>query len=185
MKSALWLLLETVGSLLATACLLRAFAWWQKLSSRNPIMPFVFAVTDWIVKPLRRILPASRRVDWASLAAALLLAVALACVYSLLMQARSPLQPGILFFAIFWLCKWTVYLLIGVVLLQAVLSWVNPQAPMAPALEQLTRPFLAPIRRVIPLLGGVDLSPLLLILLAQVLLSLLETLLGFALSLVS
>ena len=184
MKSAFWLLLETLGSLLATACLLRAFAWWQKLSSRNPIMPFVFAVTDWIVKPLRRIVPASRRVDWASLVAALLLAIALASVYSLLMRARSPLQLGVLFFAIFWLCKWAVYLLIGVVLLQAVLSWVNPQAPMAPALEQLSRPFLAPIRRFIPLLGGVDLSPLLLILLAQVLLSLLEALLAFALHLV-
>lgn len=178
MMNALWLLLETAGSLLATACLLRAVAWWQQLSPRNPIMQFVIAVTDWIVKPLRRLLPGSRRVDWASLLAALVIAVVLALVYSMAMLGRGPMMGGVLFVALFWLCKWAIYLLIGLVLVQAILSWVNPQAPIAPVIDHLTRPFLAPIRRVVPLIGGVDLSPLVLIVGAQALLMVLESLLS-------
>ncbi len=184
MMSALWLLIETVGSLLATACVLRAVAWSQQLSPRNQLMQFVNAITDWIVKPLRRVLPPSRRVDWASLAAALIVSVLLALIYSMLMLARGPMFGGVLFIALFWLCKWTLYLLIGLVLLQAVLSWVNPQAPVAPVIDHLTRPFLAPIRRVMPLIGGVDLSPLVLIVAAQALLMLLESLLSAVLRLV-
>ncbi|HPU52997.1 MAG TPA: YggT family protein [Burkholderiaceae bacterium] len=176
--SALWLLIETVGSLLATACVLRAVAWSQNLSARNPLMQFVIAITDWIVKPLRRIVPASRRVDWASIAAALILALVLAFFYSVLLLARSPMFGGVFFIALFWLCKWTVYLLIGLLLLQAVLSWVNPHAPIAPVIDALTRPFLAPVRRFIPLIGGVDLSPLVLIVVAQALLMVLESMLS-------
>jgi YggT family protein len=175
MVNALWLLLETAGSLLATACVLRAIAWWQQLSARNPIMQFVLAVTDWIVKPLQRVLPASRRVHWASLAAGLLLALGLSFIYSTLMLARGPMPGGVILVGLFWLGKWTIYLVIGLVLLQAVLSWVNPHAPMAPVVDHLTRGFLGPIRRVVPLIGGVDLSPLLLVVAAQALLMLLES----------
>lgn len=183
MMSALWLLIETVGSLLATACVLRAVAWSQSLSARNPLMQFVIAITDWIVKPLRRIVPASRRVDWASIAAALILSLVLAFFYSVLLLARSPMFGGVFFIALFWLCKWSVYLLIGLLLVQAVLSWVNPQAPIAPVIDLLTRPFLAPVRRFVPLIGGVDLSPLVLIVVAQALLMVLESLLSTVLRL--
>ena len=178
MLNALWLLIETAGSLLATACVLRAVGAWQQLSVRNPIMQFVHAVTDWIVGPLRRILPGSRRLDTASLVAALLLAVALAFIYSALMLSRGPAVGGVLLVALFWLCKWSIYLLIALVLLQAILSWVNPGAPLAPVVEHLTRPFLAPIRRVLPTVGGFDLSPLVLVVVAQALLMVLESGLG-------
>jgi YggT family protein len=80
-------------------------------------------------------------------------------------------NPGaVLFLAVIWLIRWTIWLVIGLVIVQAILSWVNPYAPLAPAIQQLTQPFLAPIRRVVPLVGGVDLSPLVLIVLLQVLL---------------
>jgi len=184
MLNALWLLIETAGSLLATACVLRAVGVWQQLSVRNPIMQFVHAITDWIVAPLRRVVPGSRRVDGASLVAALLLAVALAFIYSALMLSRGPAVGGVLLVALFWLCKWSIYLLIALVLLQAVLSWVNPAAPLAPVVEHLTRPFLAPIRRVLPTVGGFDLSPLALIVVAQALLMVLESVLASLLRLV-
>jgi YggT family protein len=58
----------------------------------------------------------------------------------------------------------------GLVILQAILSWVNPYAPLAPAVQQLTQPILAPFRKIVPLIGGVDLSPLFLVILLQVLL---------------
>lgn len=181
MMNALWMLIETVGSLLASACVLRAIAWSQQLSARNPVMQFVIAVTDWIVKPLRRLIPTSRRLDLASLLAAFLVALVLALAYSSLLLARGPVLGSVVIVAVFWLCKWSIYLVIALVLLQAILSWVNPGAPLTPVIDHLTRPFLAPIRRVLPLIGGVDLSPLVLVLAAQVLLMLLESVLASAL----
>jgi YggT family protein len=72
------------------------------------------------------------------------------------------------------LFRWLLVMLMVMTILQAILSWVNPYAPIAPALEQLTRPFLDPIRRILPLFGGVDLSPLVLLLVVQFLMSLVD-----------
>jgi YggT family protein len=76
----------------------------------------------------------------------------------------------VLLLAAIWLVRWSIWLVVGLVIVQAILSWVNPYAPLAPAIQQLTQPFLAPIRRFVPLVGGVDLSPLVLIIVLQVLL---------------
>ena len=94
-----------------------------------------------------------------------------ALLFFVVLGGVSVPNPGsVLMLAAIWLVRWTVWLVIGLVIIQAILSWVNPYAPLAPAIQQLTQPFLAPIRRVIPLIGGVDLSPLVLIILLQVLL---------------
>ncbi len=177
MSQALWLLLNTVGSLLATACLVRALGHYVSLSPHNPVSQFVVAVTDWLVKPLRRVLPTSRSTDWSSLAAAVIVSVLLAVTFILLFpRARIPSFGYAVLIGVGWLFKWAIWLVIALVIVQAVLSWVNPYAPVAPAFDQLTRPFLAPIRKIVPLLGGVDLSPLVLIVLAQVALMLLQSL---------
>jgi len=177
MLRTLWFLIETLGSLLVSACARRALAWRVQLSARNPITQFLVAATDWIVKPLRRVVPASRTTDWASIGAAVLIALVLAIVWTIIFAgSRTPAFGGVLLLALFWVLKWSLYLLIAMVILQAVLSWVNPDAPIAPALDLLTRPFLAPLRRMVPLVGGVDLSPLVVIILAQLLLSALESL---------
>lgn len=176
MIRVLWFLIETLGSLFATACVLRALAWRVQLSPRNPITQFVIAITDWLVKPLRGAIPTTRGQDWASIAAALAVALVLAIVWGLLFRGATAAVGMVVPLAVFWLLKWSIYLVMGLVLLQAIMSWVNPHAPVAPAVDQLTRPFLAPIRRVIPLVGGVDLSPLVLLLVAQVAITLLETL---------
>lgn len=180
MHHALWLLLETLGSLLATACVLRAYLNWLGLGIRDPLAQFVIAVTDWIVRPLRRMLPAARKnrrsIDWASLLAALLLALALAVLYVMLFSGgRAPAFGAVILLAFFWLAKWSLWLLTALVILLAVLSWVNPHAPIAPTIDALTNPFLAPIRRFVPLVGGVDLSPLVLIVLAQLALTVLQS----------
>lgn len=175
MYQALWLLLETVGSLLATACLLRAYMNRIGMGARNPIGQFVVAITDWLVRPLRRLVPAGGRADWASIAGAFVIAVALALFFVSLFTGGFP-SPGVaLLLAFFWLVKWSLWLLTALVIVQAVLSWVNPHAPIAPAVSALTQPFLGPIRRIVPLIGGVDLSPLVLILLIQFALTLLQS----------
>mgnify|MGYP005751492061 FL=1 len=178
MHQALWLLLETLGSLLATACLLRAYMNRVGLGARNPVGQFVVAVTDWLIRPLRRVLPAGGTVDWASILAGFVVSLVLAVLFvALFGGGRFPAPGAVLMLSVFWLLKWSLWLLTALVLMQAVLSWVNPHAPIAPTIAALTRPFLAPIRRVVPPIGGVDLSPLVLILLVQVLLTLLQSLL--------
>jgi len=167
-----WLILETLGSLFVSGCLLRFWLVAIGSSLRDPVGYFVSAATDWLVRPLRAIVPPHARLDWASLLAALLVSVVLAATFVMLLGSRAPSFGAVVLLALAWLIKWGLWLLIFALILQAVLSWVNPAAPIAPLLNQLTDPLLAPIRRRLPRVGGVDLSPLVLILLAQVVLSL-------------
>jgi YggT family protein len=171
MSRILWLLIETLGNLLAVACVLRAYAHRVHLNPRNPISQFVSALTDWMVLPLRKLIAPGRTMDWASVIAAVLVATLTSVLFYVVVGGVSVPNPGsVLALAAIWLVRWTIWLMIGLVIIQAILSWVNPYAPLAPAIQQLTQPFLAPIRRFVPLIGGVDLSPLVLILLLQVLL---------------
>ena len=73
----------------------------------------------------------------------------------------------ILWLAVRSLLRLSVYIFIGALILQAVLSWVNPYSPLSAPAHQLTRPILDPIRRFIPTISGIDLSPLVAILLLQ------------------
>jgi YggT family protein len=171
MVQVLWLLIETLGSLLAVSCVLRAYAHWLHLNPRNPISQFLSALTDWLVQPLRKLLAPTRTMDWASVVAALVLALCVSVLFSILASGGRVPNPGeVLLRAVFWLARSVIYLAMGLVILQAILSWVNPYAPLAPAISQLTQPLLAPLRKVIPPIGGIDLSSLALIVLLQILL---------------
>ncbi len=173
------LLLESVASLLVFCLLLRALMQWVRLHPRNPIAPFVFAMTDWIVLPLRRIVPGFGGVDWASLLGAILIAAGLNVLLLLIRwvavaDASTSMGLGRVMIsfgipaALLWLLRSAVYLLMGIVIIQAVLSWVNPFSPLASVLNDLSRPFLDPLRKVLPSIGQVDLSPLVLFLVLQV-----------------
>jgi len=139
---------------------------------RNPAGQAVMALTDWIVKPLRKILPGFKGIDWASLLATYLFQVLwLSAYYVVFGKGFSLLGIGaayLLAVAALALVKTALWLLIGVVLVQAVLSWVAPDGPLAGLLNALTFPFLRPVRKLVPPLGGtLDLSPLIVIVLAQ------------------
>jgi YggT family protein len=175
MRQTLWLVLEAIGSILVSACLLRAWYRWISMGFRDPIGQFVFALTEWMVRPLRSVLPVRGRTDWASLFAGLCISVLLAIVYLLIWgSGRAPVFGAVVLIALAWMLKWFLWLLIAVVLVLAVLSWVNPYAPIAPILQTLAQPFLSPLQRVIPRIGNVDLSGLVLLLIAQGALSLLH-----------
>ena len=172
----IWYLIDTVASLLAVACLLRAYMNWLGQGARDPLGQFIVAATDWLVRPLRRLLPRQGRFDWGSVLAALLIAFVLALLYLLMFDSgHIPLLGLAMLLAAFWIVKWILYLITGIVLFGAILSWVNPYAPIRPIVDALSRPFLMPVRRFVPLIGGVDLSPLVVLIIAQVLLSLLQS----------
>ena len=164
-------LLQTIAVILGVTLLGRVYMGYVGLPARNPLAQFSIALTDWLVRPLRRLARVSGRFDFASLLAAAVVAVVYVGLRFLLIGIGMGSWPltGVLLMAMIELLRWALYLVLWLTLLHVVLSWVNPHAPIAPAIGQLTRPFLAPLRRVIPLVGGVDLSPLVLIIGLQVL----------------
>jgi len=168
---ALKFLLDTTFGLLTYAFLLRFAMQWLRAPFRNPVGQALTALTDWAVKPVRRALPGFRGLDWSTLLLAWL-AQFLWLVALGLLADGGGLGGGVVamlaVIAVIELLKAALWLLIIVVFVQAILSWVAPHGPVAGLLNALTYRFLAPIRRVVPPLGGtLDLSPLILIVLAQ------------------
>ena len=168
-------LLNAVVSFFCTLFLLRFMMQALRVSFGGQLGGFVMALTNWAVKPLRRIIPGIGGFDWASLFAALMLQLLLAGL--LIGAAGQPLVADNLtlglmvgWFAVRSLLRLAVYIMIGALILQAVLSWINPYSPLAAPIYQLTRPLLDPIRRILPSISGIDLSPLVAILLLQALL---------------
>lgn len=163
------LLIDAAAAIFGAALLLRLYMNWLGLPARNPLSQFVLALTDWLVQPLRRVIPPFGRIDLASLVAVLVLAF-VAIVLSNLVVTGLAYWDGAAIRAPFTVLRWALNLVFWLTLLHVVLSWVNPQAPIAPAVSMLLRPFLAPFQRIIPLIGGLDLSPVALILVVNILL---------------
>lgn len=169
------LVLDITATLLGSVLLLRAYMFWIGMSARNPLAQFALALTDWLVAPLARVVPRRGRIEWPALVGAVL--VALLFLAAMLALVGLPFGiVGLLLASLLQLVRWALYLVMWLAILQAILSWVNPQAPIAPAMNVLVRPFLAPIRRVLPTVGGVDLSPVVLIVVINVVLMLIARL---------
>lgn len=169
---ALYFLLDAVVSFFCTIFLLRFMMQAMRVSFAGQIGNFVVALTNWAVKPLRRIIPGVGGFDWASLFAAfalqlLFLGLFLALSSRDVLSNASSIGLMALWFAVKALLRLAIYIQIGALILQAVLSWVNPYSPLGAPAYQLTRPILDPIRRIVPLISGIDLSPLVAILLLQ------------------
>ena len=173
-STALQFLISTVFNLLTLLFLLRFFLQQFKAPFNNPLTYMVVSLTDFAVKPARRLIPSLGKIDLSTLV--------LAFVAQLLMQ-----------FCLLWLRDLPITLvgnailisiigssLLGVfrtmldvffyaILLQVILSWVNPQSPISSALNSLTKPILAPIQRILPATAGMDFSPIVAIILIQML----------------
>jgi YggT family protein len=165
-------LIQTLGNLMAFAFLLRFVMQVLRVPFSNPFAQFVVAITDFAVRPLRRVIRGWGGLDWASLLLAWLMVFVV--TVSLRWLSGFPFNlvgagvwAALAGLAVVELTKLAVYLLIGLVLIRAILSWVNPYSPLSPVIYPLTEPFLKPLRQILPQVGGVDLSPLVLILLAQ------------------
>ena len=165
------LLLNAVIGLLGGACLLRLYMQHQRVPFGNPLGRFVFATTDWLVLPLRRVLPALGRWDTASLVGVWLLELLEVVVLWGLTGASSG--AGLLpVLAVFGVLRLVISALTVLVIVSALLSWVQAaqhnSSITADLLDRLAAPLLRPFRRVLPLVGGIDLSPLALLLVLQI-----------------
>ncbi|MGB9988220.1 YggT family protein [Massilia sp. SM-13] len=158
------LIVDTVAGLLGGVLLLRF--WMQAIRVRPPssVAQFTFQLSDWLVRPLRRIVPGVGGYDWASLIGALLVVL---LATSILFVVGMPAEMvGLL--ALRRFLQWIIYGFMFLLVIEAVFSWINPHAPLAPFVRALNEPLLRPIRRVVPLVGNLDLSLLVALILLQI-----------------
>ena len=172
--SIIKLIVDAIAVLLGGALLLRF--WMQAIRVRPPssVAQFTFQLSDWLVRPLRRIVPGVGGYDWASLIGAFLIVLA---ATSVMFLAGWPAQL-VLLAALQRFLEWIIYGFMALLVIEAIFSWVNPHAPLAPFVRALNEPLLRPIRRVVPLVGNLDLS----LLVAIILLQIAQLLLGVAFS---
>ncbi|MCS0581926.1 YggT family protein [Massilia pinisoli] len=164
MLSILKLIVDTAAGVLGGVLLLRF--WMQLIRVRPPssVAQFTFTLSDWLVRPLRRIVPGMGGYDWASLLGAFL--VVLAATSILLLVGTSG--QAVVLIALVRLLDWILYGFMGLLIIEVIFSWVNPHAPLAPFIHALNDPLLRPLRRVIPPVGGLDLSVLVAFILIQI-----------------
>lgn len=147
---------------------------------RGPVGQFLLAATNWMVLPLRRVIPSAFGYDTASLLAAWFWQAAFLGLATGLAGGLDGLVAlpvlGVVLIGMLELAKVAIYMVMGAVLVAAVFSWVNPHAPAAGLFNQIAQPLLRPFQRFVPPLGGVDLSPLVLLLALQILLIVLANL---------
>ena len=169
-------LLTTVGDLFVLALLLRFILQWLRAPARNQLSEFVAALTDFIVQPARRVIPGWWGLDLATLVVAWLVAALQLWLVLELKGYELGSAVGIALAALAALAaidivRLTIYVVMIAVVLQAVLSWVNPHSALAPLLTTVTRPFLRPFQKRVPMIANVDLSPLFVLLICQLLIA--------------
>ena len=176
MLSIVQLIVDTIATILGGVLLLRF--WMQAIRVRPPasVAQFTFTLSDWLVRPLRRIVPGVGGYDWASLLGALLVVLLATSVFLLVpgMDGASVAKLGLYRFL-----TWILYGFMALLVVEALFSWINPQAPLAPFIRALNDPLLRPLRRVVPLLGGLDLSMLVALIGLQIVHILLGMLFGY------
>ncbi|MET3133734.1 YggT family protein [Oxalobacteraceae bacterium GrIS 1.11] len=164
MLSIVTLIVDTIASVLGGVLLLRF--WMQAVRVRPPstVAQFTFQLSDWLVRPLRRIVPGLGGYDWASLIGAFLVVLLATSIWFI---AGLPFQT-ILLMALKRFLEWIIYGFMALLVIEAIFSWINPHAPLAPFVRALNEPLLRPLRRVVPLIGSLDLSLLVALILLQV-----------------
>jgi len=155
-------LLETMLSLALLAVLLRLLLQWTRADFRNPLARALTQLTNPLLVPMRRVLPAIGRIDTASVLAVLVLALMKVTVAWVLGGLGLPPLLQWLWLALLEVARVVLWTYFFAIFLYALLSLIAPgvYSPAQGLLQSLCEPVLGRIRRVIPPLGGIDLSPL-------------------------
>jgi YggT family protein len=173
-STALDFLLNTVLNLLAMLFLLRFFMQLVRAPFNNPLAYMVISLTDFAVKPVRRLIPSWGKIDLSTLFLALLAQFLLQI--SLLWLRDFPLSVaghsawlGLIGMSFLGVLRISLDVFFYAILLQVILSWVNPHSPLSSVLNSLTRPILDPIQRFLPMASGIDFSPIVALIFLQML----------------
>lgn len=162
-------LVDTAVTFFVFLLLLRFHFQWLRVPFRNSVGEFVLLTTSWMVMPARRLIPGAAGLDLPTLLLAWLVQ-GLGLWIEAAIRGAEPAFIGLALVALVDLFRYSLYILVGAVIIQVVFSWINPYTPAAPVLDSLTRPFLRPLRRFVPPVGNFDLTPLVLVVVVQVVL---------------
>ena len=166
------LLLQVLVSIVAGACLLRCYLQWLAFNlgsgQSRTISAYILPLSNWIVIPLRKLIPSIGRLDVSSFLAAYLLVAGKTAIL-LLLSGISLSDISWLLLALIDLVDLILSGLVGLVFASVILSWVSAGSQLQHLASLLVEPLLTPIRKAIPSFGALDLSPLLLLLILQVL----------------
>jgi YggT family protein len=162
LSQALILVVQTLGSLYLLIVLLRFILQLVRADFYNPLSQFIVRATHPLLRPLRRIIPSVGGIDLASLVLALLVQIALMAAILMIAVGTigNPLQ--LLLWALVGLTGLFLNIFFWALLISVILSWVAPGShnPGALLIGQITEPVLAPFRKFLPSMGGLDLSPI-------------------------
>jgi YggT family protein len=163
-------LIQTVFGLYLLALMLRLLLQWVHADFYNPVSQFIVKITNPPLRPLRRIIPGWGGIDLASV----LLLIALQMVELFLVNltlGRAFGMSGLFIAAIAELLELSINIFVGAILIQVILSWVAPGSynPLIGLVHKIAEPLLAPARRIIPPFSGIDLSPLVALVVLQLL----------------
>ncbi|HEY1898331.1 MAG TPA: YggT family protein [Steroidobacteraceae bacterium] len=160
--NAFYFLVDSLLSLALYVALLRLLMQWSRVDFRNPIAQAVVKITNPLIMPLRRVLPPVNKIDTASVVTVLIVALADVALMSVVRGFGMPPLPVLLRETALELATSVLWLYFYAIFLYALLSLVaqGSYSPLQPLLTSLCEPVLAPLRRLIPPISGLDLSPL-------------------------
>ncbi len=161
-------LINTVFGLYLFAVMLRLLLQWARADFYNPISQFLVKVTNPPLRPLRRIIPGWGGIDFASIFLLIVLQMLEIFLANMVLGRAMPLS-GLFVTSVAELLNLLLNIFLIAILVQVVMSWVSPNThnPATVLLHRLTEPVLAPARRIIPPISGVDLSPLVVLVVFQ------------------
>lgn len=159
LQAGLLFLISSIFDLYIFILLVRVLLVWAGANYFDPFTQFIIKLTDFIIKPMRKMLPNWQRIETASVI--LILGLSIIKYFAIcLLTIGFPHLIGILVLAGSDFIKEVFQILFYAVILQAILSWVQPYSPLNKILQQITSPLMQPLRRVIPLVNGIDITPI-------------------------
>ncbi|WHS60028.1 YggT family protein [Pseudomonas sp. G2-4] len=155
--------LQTLGSLYLLIVLLRFVLQLVRANFYNPLCQFIVKATQPLLKPLRRIIPSVFGLDMSSLVLAILVQLALMALTLLLTYGTTGNPLQLLIWSLIGVTALFLKIFFFALIISVILSWVAPAShnPGAELVNQICEPALAPFRRIVPNLGGLDISPIL------------------------
>ena len=162
--------IQTLGSLYLLIVLLRFILQLVRANFYNPLCQFVVKATQPLLKPMRRVIPSLFGLDMSSLVLAILVQMVIFAVV-LTLSYMSFNILGLLAWALIGVFTLFLKVFFFAIIISVILSWVAPggASPAAELVNQITEPALAPFRRMLPSMGGLDISPILAFMVIQLL----------------
>ena len=161
-SQAIILLVKLFFDIYILTLILRYLLTIVRVDSLNPLSALIIKVTNPILKPLRRTIPGYFGIDWASIISLFLVQAIEIILVALIITGGIPAFSGLTMLTIAYLLRTILYIYLFIIIIQVIISWINPNAynPITTIMYQISEPILKPIRQFIPSSGGLDFSPL-------------------------